>query len=86
MTAVAKSSLLFGLMLLAGASLIACNRKSESDALANDPFAARSAAKDDQFGEGFGKLQRAPAYSEPANVVAGDVKPVSRTAEPIEIN
>ena len=86
MTAVAKTSLLIGLMLLSGASLSACNRKSESDALANDTFAVPSAAKGDQFGKGFGEAFRADPNSEPANVARNDVIPVSKTAEPVEFN
>ena len=82
----ARQSLLIGLIILSGASLSACNRESGRDALDNDPFAARSTAKDAQFGEGFGKLQRAPPNSEPANIVTSDVPPVSMTAEPVEIN
>ena len=86
MTAVVKQSLLIGLILLSGASLSACNRKSESDVLANDPFAVRSTAKGDQFGKGFGKAFRADPKSEPANVARDDVIPVSKTAEPIEFD
>ncbi len=73
-------------MLLSGASLSACERKSESDVLANDPFAVRSTAMEDQFGKGFGKAFRADPNSEPRNVVEGDVVPVSLTGQPVEIN
>ncbi len=41
---------------------------------------------EDQFGKGFGKAFRASPNSEPANLVEGDVIPVSNTAEPVEIN
>jgi len=85
MTAAAKKSLLIGL-LLSGASFSACNRASESDAADNDPFAARSVAKGDQFGKGFGKAFRADPNAEPVNVARDDVIPVSRTAEPVEFN
>ena len=85
MTAVAKKSLLIGL-LLSGASLSACHRASESDALHNDPFAVRSIAKGDKFGKGFGKAFRADPNSEPLNVTRDDVIPVSQTAEPVEFN
>ena len=86
MAAVANPSLLIGLILLAGASLSACNRTSESDVLANDPLAVGSTAKEDQFGKGFGKVFRADPNSEPANVARDDVLPVSSTAEPVDFN
>ena len=86
MITVAKHSLLVGLLLLSGASLSACDRKSGRDAFENDPFAARSTAKEDQFGKGFGKAFRADRNAEPANVVEGDLVPVSRTTEPVEID
>ncbi len=69
--------------MVAGASLSACNRESGDDVLANDPFAARSTAKEDQFVKVFGKAYRAPPNSEPVNVVEGDLPPVSETGEPI---
>lgn len=75
----------FGLILLAGASLIACGQKSESDALANDPFAASTARMEDKFGKEFGKAYRADPNSEPANVSDDDVVPVSYTTEPVTI-
>jgi hypothetical protein len=83
---VAKFSLLLGLVLLSGASLSACNRSSESDALENDPFAPRQSAKvEDQFGKGFAQAARAKPNSEPRTVDRRELVPVSYTAEPIPI-
>ncbi len=76
----------FGLILLAGASLTACGRTNGSDAPANDSFASTSTAQEDRFGKGFGKAFRADPNSEPANVVEGDVIPVSDTAEPLPVD
>jgi len=75
-----------GLMMMAVASLSACNRNSESDVIANDPFAAGSTAKGDQFGKVFGEASRASPNSEPANIVEGDLPPVSMTAEPLPLD
>ncbi len=86
MILVAKHSLLVGLILLSGVSLSACNRQSGTDAPESDPFATSSIAKEDQFGEGFGKAFRADPNSEPAKVSKRDVIPVSHTTEPVEIN
>lgn len=71
--------------MLAGASLIACGKQSESEAFANDPFAAETTRTEDKFGKEFGKTFRADPNSEPANVSDDEVVPVSYTAEPIEI-
>lgn len=84
--AMIRPKLVFGLILLAGASLTACGKKSGSDALANDPFASASAKPEDRFGKGFGKAHRAKPNSEPSNVVEGDVIPVSLTTEPEQID
>ena len=76
----------FVVMLLIGASLVACNRERDEDVLANDPLAASSARPEDHFGKGFGRSFRADPKSEPARVADGDVIPVSRTAEPIAVD
>ena len=86
MISVAKTSLLIALILSSGTSLCACDRKSGNDVLDDDPFAARSTAKENQFGKGFGKASRAAPNSEPVNVAEGDVIPVSNTDEPVELN
>lgn len=68
-------------LIFAGASLSSCSKNSESDALVLDAQ-ADSGRAEDKFGEGFGEAFRADPNSEPANVSAGDVVPVSHTAEP----
>ena len=84
--AMIRPTLLFGLMLLAGASLTACNKQDASDALLPDQAASKARNPEDQFGEGFGNAFRAEPNSEPINVAEGDVVPVSQTAEPVQIN
>jgi len=78
--------LLFGVVVLAGASLSACGRQQENGAIEGDPFAARSTAKEDQFGKGFGEAFRADPNSKPRTVLENDVVPVSLTAEPVTID
>lgn len=75
-----------GLILTAGASLTACQKKAVGDAAGFDVSGAEAVRTEDKFGKGFGKAFRAPPNSEPANVADSDVAPVSRTAEPIPIN
>jgi hypothetical protein len=70
---------------LSGASLASCSRNDEGDATGNDPFSARSVAPEDQFGKNFGKAYRADRNAEPRPVKEGDVVPVSRTTEPVEV-
>ena len=83
----ARNSLLLGLILLSGASLSGCDRSSQSDALENDPFAARSSGKlEDQFGKGFARAARAKPNSEPKPVDKNELVPVNYTAEPIPIH
>lgn len=81
-----RPKLVFGLVLLAGASLSACGKKGGGDALANDPFTSASTKPEDRFGKEFGKAYRAEPNSEPANVQEGDMVPVSRTTEPVQID
>ncbi|MDP3677394.1 MAG: hypothetical protein Q8R44_20235 [Novosphingobium sp.] len=38
-----------------------------------------------QFGDAFAAIFNADANSEPANVAAGDIVPISFTAEPVPI-
>lgn len=74
-----------GFMLLIGTSLAACNRNSDDDVPANDPFAS-AGRQEDQFGKGFGKAFRADPNATPRVVSENDVTPVSTTAEPVMID
>ena len=71
-----------GLILAAGASLTACQKKAESDAAVFDAPGAGPTRTEDKFGTNFGTAFRAPANSEPANVSDGDLPPVSNTTDP----
>lgn len=73
-------------ILIAGASLTACNRQSSSDAVSNDPFAATSVRQEDRFGSGFGEAFRASRDSKPKTIDEGAVKPVSLTAQPLQVD
>ncbi len=75
-----------GLILTAGASLSACQKKAESNAAGFDAPDAESARSEDKFGSKFGNAFRAPANSEPVAVEDGDLLPVSNTAEPEQVN
>lgn len=75
-----------GLILTAGASLTACQKKVESDAAGFGVSADQATRAEDRFGTTFGKASRAPASSEPAPVEDGDLIPVSNTAEPEQID
>lgn len=77
---------LFGLILLAGASLTSCNKQDASDAPVPNQAELTVRSSEDQFGEGFGNAFRADPNSEPSNVMEGDVVPVSQTAEPVQID
>lgn len=75
-----RLTILVGLI-FAGASLSSCNKNSDSDALVLDAR-ADTGRVEDKFGKGFGEAFRADPNSEPANVSANDVNPVSFTTEP----
>ena len=75
-----------GLILAAGASLTACQKKAVGDAAGFNVSGAETLRTEDKFGKGFGKAFRAPPNTEPANVSDSDVTPLSRTAEPIPVN
>ena len=75
-----------GLILTAGASLTACQKKAVGDAAGFSVSGAGAVRTEDKFGKGFGNAFRAPPNSEPANVSDKDVVPVSRTAEPIQVD
>ena len=75
-----------GLILTAGASLTACQKKAESDAAGFSTSSAEAIRTEDKFGTKFGTASRAPANSEPANVEDGDMIPVSNTGEPVQID
>jgi hypothetical protein len=79
-----KTTVLIGLM-IAGASLSACNKKSDGDALVLDAR-AEAGGEEDKFGKGFGEKFRADPNSEPADVSDDDVKPISLTTEPEPID
>ena len=83
---ICRLKLILGAIMMAGASLSACSGESEGDVVSQDPLAGRTAAQGDQFGKGFGKAFRADSNSEPANVSNADVKPVSLTAEPLDVD
>lgn len=75
-----------GLILIAGTSLAACQKKAVGDVADFGVTGSASARPEDQFGKGFGKAFRAPSNAEPANVSENDVTLVSRTAEPAQVN
>jgi len=75
-----------GLILTAGASLTACQKKAEGDAAGFGVSGSEATRTEDKFGQGFGNASRAPVNSEPATVKDGDVIPVSNTAEPEQID
>ena len=75
-----------GLILTAGASLTACQKKVESDATGFGASGSEATRTEDRFGKNFGNLMRAPANSEPTKIEDGDLLPVSNTAEPVQID
>lgn len=75
-----------GLILAAGASLTACQKKAESDAAGFDASGAGPTRTEDKFGKTFGNAFRAPAHSEPVKVNDGDLPAVSNTTEPEPVN
>ena len=81
-----QSTCVVGLILLAGASLSACNRKADGDAAGNRMVGSSSARPEDKFGKKFGEAYRASPNAEPARVADGDLVPVSLTAEPVAVN
>ena len=80
-----RPALVAGLILAAGASLTACQKKAGSDATGFAAFKTGAPRTEDKFGKGFGRAFRAPANSVPANIADGDVIPVSLTTEPVQI-
>ncbi len=78
-------SLSLGFAIVAGMSLTACGKTSEDD-IPVPVSQSNNGRVEDQFGKGFGKAFRADKNSEPANVSENDMKPVSLTEEPIEID
>ena len=75
-----------GLILMAGTSLAACQKKAAGDVADFGATCSAPARPEDQFGKGFGTAFRAPRNAEPVNVSDSDVTPVSRTAEPVQVN
>lgn len=82
---VAKATTMLGLILIAGGSLSACNKKSGNEPLTVEP-GRDSGAIDSKFGKGFGTAFNADPNSEPRNVQDSDVAPVSLTTEPVAID
>ena len=83
-TAMIRPKLVFGLI-MGAASLSACGGKSDSDAVSNGALASTDSKPEDQFGKEFGKAFRADPNAEPAKVADRDMRPVSLTTEPIQI-
>jgi hypothetical protein len=78
--------IILSVVMLAGA-VTGCGARKEPDPLAGDPFAGRPATtQEDRFGKGFGEASRADPNSEPAKVDANSVRPVSLTAEPMDVH
>jgi len=82
---VAKATTLLCLVLIAGGSLSACNKKSENEPLVIEPGRDRGAT-DSKFGKEFGSAFNADPNSEPRNVQDDDLPPVSLTTEPVAID
>ena len=78
--------LITGLILAAGASLTACQKKAERDSTGFGAPGAEARRTEDKFGTKFGTAFRAPANAEPVRVEDGDLLPVSNTAEPEQVN
>lgn len=77
--------MVIGLILIAGGSLSACDKKSGSEPLTIEP-GRESSEIDGKFGKEFGTAFNADPNSEPRNVNDNDVPPVSMTSEPVPIN
>lgn len=69
-------------ILILGASVSACGGGGGGGQMTTNPPGA-SAKFEDQFGGKFATAYQAGANTEPADVAAGDVLPVSVTAEPV---
>lgn len=81
-----RTGSLAGYLLVAGATLTGCSREAADAVESGDPFNSQARRTEDKFGEGFGNAFRADPMSEPTEVSDADVKPVSRTAEPVPIS
>ncbi len=84
-SAVAKATTILGLVLIAGGSLSACNKKSENEPLMIES-GRESGTTNSKFGKEFGSAFNADPNSEPRNVQEGDLAPVSLTTEPVAID
>lgn len=82
---VAKATMILGLVLIAGGSLSACNKKRGDEPLMIEP-GRDLGATDNKFGKKFGSAFNADPNSEPRNVYEGDLAPVSLTTEPVAID
>lgn len=75
-----------GLIMFAGALLSACHKQADGDAPDVDLFGSKADKPETKFGKTFEKSFNADPQAEPLNVSAGDLPPVDRTAEPVEVN
>ncbi len=82
---VAKATTILGLVLIAGGSLSACNKKSGNEPLMIEP-GRDSGTTANKFGKEFGSAFNADPNSEPREVHEGDLEPVSLTTEPVDID
>ena len=76
---------MLGLILIAGGSLSACNKKRGSGSLTVET-GRNSGAIDSKFGKEFKTPFDADPNSAPRNVQDSDVAPVSLTIEPVAID
>jgi len=82
---VAKATTILGVVLIAGGSLSACNKKSGEEPLMIEPRRDLEAT-DGKFGKAFESAFKADPNSEPRNVQEGDLAPVSLTTEPVAVD
>lgn len=82
---VAWATTAIGLVLIAGGSLSACDKKSGNEPLTIEPRRDLDTT-DKKFGKAFGSAFNADPNSEPRNVHEGDLAPVSPTTEPVAID
>lgn len=74
------------LAIVTGMSLVACSEKRSDDDILAPSATSDSGRVEDQFGEGFGEAHRANPNSEPVDVNEVELKPVSTTGEPVQID
>lgn len=74
------------LIILTGASLLACQKQADGDAPPVDLFGSKPSKPEAKFGTKFEKAYRADPKAQPVDVSDGDLPPRDATAEPVEIN